>query len=175
MKKLLVLAVAIVTASISQASELWWTVANPVNVSATPGGSTASSEWATAKLFASASGYNTGGIELDTVTSSDMAAYSEIITDLGAYGTSAYSFYVELFNSSSESLGKSYMAANQGATPYNDLVSAGAIDTGNIMNPTASAYTGFSSFTTAEVIPEPTSGVLVLLGMMALGLKRKRV
>ena len=173
MKKALILAGAIAAFSFSQASELWWTVANPVGVSETPGGGTASVSWETAKLYASANGYNTGGNLLDTVTASEMAGYSEIITDLGAYGNSAYSFYVELFNSSG-SLGKSYFAANQGAATYASLVGAGAIDVGSIMNPSASAYE-FSNFTTQQVIPEPSSGLMMLLGMVALGLKRKRV
>ena len=174
MKKALILAGAIVAFSFAQASELWWTVANPVGVSETPGGGTASTEWTTAKLYASANGYNTGGDLLDTVTASDMASYSEIITDLGAYGTAAYSFYVELFDAYDVSLGKSYVAAKQGAATYASLVSAGAIDVGSIMNPNASAYS-FDSFTTQQVIPEPSSGLMMLLGMVALGLKRKRV
>lgn len=171
MKKIAIIAVVIAMASISQSSELWWTVAdNPATGT--------SENWTTAKLFANTTGYNYGGTELDSVTATDMSDWGSWSTELGTYGTAAYSFYVELYNSSNESLGKSYVSTStpQGAMSYTALAEAGAIyDSGSIMNPTASAYTGFSSFTTSNVVPEPTSGLLVLFGMMALGLKRKRV
>ena len=173
MKKIVILAVAAAMASLSQASELYWTVNNPMSVD----GGTAQS-WDTAKLFVNNTGYNYGGTQIDSVTAEQMTDWGTWNSDLGQYGTSAYSFYVELYNSNNESLGKSYVSTStpQGAVSYTELANAGAIyDSGSIMNPTASAYTGFSSFTTSNVVPEPTSGLLVLFGMMALGLKRKRV
>jgi len=173
MKKLIVLFVAIAVASLSQASELWWTVSTPVTLEDTGG----SPEWSTAKLYVTDTGFNYGSTveALDSVSASDLNTYGGAFTDLGVYASSAYSFYVELLNSSSEVVGRSYVSLTpaQGAIQYGAL--DGHLEGGNIMNPTAaaSAYS-FSSFTTANVIPEPTSGLLVLLGMMALGLKRKR-
>ena len=170
MKKALILVGAIAAFSFSQASELWWTVANPAEGT--------SENWATAKLFATDNGYNFNGEQVGSaVAAADMEDWGFWNTELGVYDDAAYSFYVELFNSSNESLGRSAVnaAAKQGAVSYTDLVSAGAIYDGNVMNPTASAYSGFSSFTTSNVVPEPTSGLLVLFGMMALGLKRKSV
>jgi len=171
MKKALILVGAIAAFSFSQASELWWTVNDTVSVD---GGEATS--WTTAKLFASANGYNYGGTQIgDAVTAADMADWGFWNSDIDGYGSS-YSFYVELYNSASESIGKSYfnMASTppQGATPYAQL--SGAVYDGNLMNPTASAYT-FSQFTTSDVIPEPSSGLMMLLGMVALGLKRKKV
>lgn len=171
MKKALILVGAIAAFSFSQASELWWTVANPQTVDGN------SQTWETAKLFVNDTGYNFGGTVLDTVTAEQMADWGTWNTELGTYGNAAYSFYVELYNSSG-SIGKSYVSTStpQGAQTYTALAEAGAIyDSGSIMNPTTSAYSGFSSFTTSNVVPEPTSGLLVLFGMMALGLKRKRV
>lgn len=171
MKKIAITAVVLAMASLSQASELWWTVANPATGT--------SENWATAQLFATDNGYNFNGEPVGTaVSASDMAEFGNWNTDLGEYAASAYSFYVELYNSANDSLGRSAInvdpSAKQGAVSYTDLVSAGAIYDGNLMNPTTSAYSGFSSFTTSNVVPEPTSGLLVLFGMMALGLKRKR-
>lgn len=171
MKKALILVGAIAAFSFSQASELWWTVADTVSVDGK------STSWETAKLFASANGYNYGGTQIgDAVNAADMADWGFWNSDLGGYGSSSYSFYVELYNSSEVSVGKSYVSTTtnppQGATPYATL--SGAIYDGNLMNPTASAYT-FSSFTTSDVIPEPSSGLMMLLGMIALGLKRKKV
>ena len=172
MKKIVILAVAAAMASLSQASELYWTVANPLTVDGN------SQTWETAKLFVNDTGYNFGStVVLDTVTAEQMADWGTWNTELGTYGNAAYSFYVELYNSSG-SIGKSYVSTStpQGAQTYTALAEAGAIyDSGSIMNPTASAYSGFSSFTTSNVVPEPTSGLLVLFGMMALGLKRKSV
>ena len=173
MKKILILVGAIAAFSFAQASELWWTVNSTVDVVGEGGGTGLT--WDTAKLYASANGFNYGGTLIESVTAENM-------NDWGFWNstieTSVKSFYVELYNSTSESIvGKSYAslsAPQQGATLYSTLSEANAIYDGNVMNPTATPYS-FSSFTTADVIPEPTSGVLVLLGMMALGLKRKRV
>ena len=170
MKKLLVFVAAIAMALFAQASELWWTVADIVTV-----GDTSDVTWDTATLYASANGYNFGGSPIDTISQSDMSDFEFWHSNIDDYN-STYSFYVELYKSS-EMVGKSYATISpaQGATPYSALVAAKAINNGSIMNPTEATPYSFSSFTTADVIPEPTSGVLVLLGMMALGLKRKRV
>ena len=172
MKKALILVGAIAAFSFSQASELWWTVNDTVSVD---GG--AATEWNTATLYASANGYNYGGTAIESVTAADMSDWGFWNSDIDGYGSS-YSFYVELYNSASESIGKSYVSTTstppQGATPYNTLNNANAIYDGNLLNPTASAYT-FSQFTTSDVIPEPSSGLMMLLGMIALGLKRKKV
>ena len=177
MKKALILVGAIAAFSFSQASELWWTVAGTYNdgtgtMSTTVDGKSA--EWTTAKLFASDNGYNYGGSPIigSDVSAADMNDWGFWNTDID---TSTRSFYVELYNSD-VSVGKSYFNMDstppQGATPYAQL--SGAVYDGNLMNPTASAYT-FSSFTTSDVIPEPSSGLMMLLGMIALGLKRKKV
>ena len=171
MKKAIVLFSAIAAFSFAQASELWWTVNDTVSVD---GGDATS--WNTATLYASANGYNYDGTAIESVTAADMSDWGFWNSDLDGYGSS-YSFYVELYNSANESIGKSYVSLSspqQGATPYNTLNSANAIYDGNVLNPTASAYT-FSQFTTSNVIPEPTSGLMMLIGMIALGLKRKKV
>lgn len=170
MKKLLILVGAITALSISQASELWWTVADNATVDGN------SATWDTAKFYASSTGYNYDGTQIGSdIAKTDMEDLGFWSSDISSYDSSAYSFYVELWNSESL-VGRSYVSTGtppQGATPYSSL--SGAIySTSSIMNPTAEPAS-FSQFTTAEVIPEPTSGVLVLLGMMALGLKRKRV
>ena len=169
MKKAIVLFSAIAAVSLAQASELWWTVNNTVTVDGNSGLS-----WDHATLYASANGYNYGGTLVETVSAADMSDWGFWNSNIGS---STGSFYVELYNASSESIGKSYVALSapqQGATPYSTLSSENAIYDGNLMNPTASAYT-FTQFTTSDVIPEPSSGLMMLIGMIALGLKRKKV
>lgn len=167
MKKIVIIAVVAAMASLSQASELWWTVGDGDGANVDLGA------WDTAKLYASSTGYNYGGTLIESVSNSDLAEFGYWTSTIDS-STSA--FYIELSNSGTF-LGRSYVSTGtppQGATPYATLADANAINTGNLMNPTATAYS-FSQFTTSEVIPEPTSGLLMLLGMMALGLKRKKV
>lgn len=71
---------------------------------------------------------------------------------------SEQSFFVELFN------GEQWLAQSQVVTP----ISAN-IFSGNVSTP-ASAPAVFGSY----AVPEPTSGLLFVIGGMLLGLKRKR-
>lgn len=176
MKKLLVIAAMVACGSLAQASELWWTIADKVDVDTSK-----DVEWSTAKLFANTTGYNYNGTQVgNDVSLSDMQFFGEVHTSIDGYTDSATCFYVELYDQAGNSLGKTYVQTstdlfkNQGAATLQALKDAGAIDSGDPLSPGASAYTGFSQFTTSNVVPEPTSGLLVALGMMLFGLKRKR-
>lgn len=168
MKKILIVAAAFALTGMVQASELWWTVNSvPTEVG----------DWNTAKLFANQTGYNYGGTEVGSVSKTDLDNFGDAITDLGDYGNSAYSFYVELFNGADTTGYKTYVATSakpQGAVSYSDLAKNGAILDEPIEFGGKDPYSGFSDFTTSNVVPEPTSGLLVALGMMLFGLKRKR-
>lgn len=85
-------------------------------------------------------------------------------TDLGEYGSSQYSFYVELFNSENESL---YV---QAPVSYDTLVAGGYINTSPMFTPSSGMTTGFNG----AAVPEPTSGVLLLIGGALLALRRRR-
>lgn len=164
MKKLLVLLSAVACVSMAQASELWWFVADTVTVDGV-----ADVQWDTARLFANSSGSdNNGGTQIGSaVTHADMQDMLQAYGDLG--NESYTSFYVELYNSTGEKVGISYSGARWNATSASDIEAAGGIYDG-VLNPSATPYQ-FDTF----AIPEPTSGLLVMLGMMMLGLKRKRV
>lgn len=169
MKKVLVIVSAMMFAGLVQASEMWWTV------------STAESEptWDEARLIANNGfwyGTNVSGTQVDSISKADLTGFDGVVvTDFGNKDYSGYSFYVELYNGG-QKVGKSYVSTTQGAATYGDLVTAGAINSGDVFNQdTTSVYSGFSQFGTGDVIPEPTSGVLMALGMMLFGLKRKRV
>lgn len=169
MKKVLVIVSAMMFAGLVQASEMWWTVSTAESTPA----------WDEAKLIANNGfwyGTNVSGTQIDSISRDDFEGFGKIIeTDLGNKDYSAYSFYVELYNGG-QKVGKSYVSTTQGAATYDNLVAAGAINSGDVFNQdTTSVYSGFSQFGTGDVIPEPTSGLLMALGMMLFGLKRKRV
>ena len=160
MKKLMVLFAAVACVSLAQASELWWFVADTVTVDGSSGVT-----WDTAKLYANNTGVNNGGTALGSVSAGDMALFDHAYT---AIDDSYTSFYVELYKSN-EKVGISYSTFRWNATSESDIAAAGGIYDGPITGG-ASPYE-FTAF----AIPEPTSGLLVMLGMMMLGLKRKRV
>ena len=126
--------------------------------------------------FEEANLYVTGGglsspVKLDTAlpfddTPGTMTDLTQ--TDLGSYGTSDYSFYVELANYTGSSLnnGKAYTWS------YNELVSAGYIAT----NPfdSSAAASAASAGNMGAPTPEPTSGMLLLIGGSLLALRRRR-
>ena len=85
-------------------------------------------------------------------------------TDLGDYGNSTYSFFVELINAS----GTVY--TQKAATSYNDLLSSGYVSASALDRPTGALSGGFNG----AAVPEPTSGVLLLIGGAMLALRRRR-
>ncbi len=154
MKKIL-FALTVMGALVANADYLYWMVGTPTTV----GGETvtAGTDWTTAKFFA----------DTDTSTALGTASYSDL--DLFGYGVAsgsfdpAKSYYIELYNGS-DAIGKSWFTGAQVAQYV----------TGNnsIIPPGSSVLTG-TAFIAG--VPEPTSGLLFLVGGMLLGLKRKRV
>lgn len=154
----------------AQASELYWMIASDAKVDG------ASAEWSVAKIYASADGSNFG-----VETPIESWTRDEMSSIYGGYAIttiedSMTSFYVELWDANEENkLGQSFVSMSdpkQGATQTSTLLAANAIDMGGGMAMT-SPYS-FSQFTTSQVVPEPTTGLLMLFGLAGLALRRRR-
>ena len=160
MKKLSLIAALIVGAGLAYGDVLYWMVGDDYAADAIAQGDNTA-----ATLY-----YVTSGEahELDHVTGNDVSDFypGSFDTALGTYAGSAYSYYVELWNGSRTSE-MSYDVAK--ANGY--ITSGGGISF--TPSPTAQAN-GFGGGSTTYNVPEPTSGLLFLVGGMLLGLKRRR-
>lgn len=96
---------------------------------------------------------------------SDFAGNS-LYASLGDYAKEGYSFYIELFNDSSKSLGRS-----ENVLDYSKAMADYVYNLGISTPPSTPWQVG--SFTT-QSIPEPSSALLMLLGCAGLALKRKK-
>ena len=92
-------------------------------------------------------------------------------TDISAWADSDYLFYVELVNYSTGNEANNWVVATGNKNGYGDLVSSGYVATGiNNANAVAS-FAGGQNFMSA---PEPSSGLLLLMGGAILALRRRR-
>ena len=148
---------AAMAAVVVHADVLYWMVDNPTE----EGGF----NWSTAKVVTDSNNIKD---EASAELMSDLAttgAYAA--ADIGVFGsdyTDATSFFIELYNASSEKIA----TANIGtAAQLASFIDRGGHSTfsGGGFAPAASSF---------QAVPEPTSGLLFLVGGMLLGLRRKR-
>ena len=90
-------------------------------------------------------------------------------TELGAYGQDGYSFFVEMVNYADGN----WTTVDTGYTyGYSELVSSGYVATGAIDANSAQAAAAAGNM--GSHIPEPSSGLLLLMGGAMLALRRRR-
>lgn len=132
------------------------------------------SEFNGASLFATLS--DNSKVELTTYFEGDgttqLGAIATQATDLSAAGATIASFYIEYFNYNSTSSTWTSLGTSETWSYSEALNTAKAItdfrDTKNMV--TATGALSASSF---SPVPEPTSGLLMLLGLAGLALRRK--
>ena len=162
MKKLLTI-LAIGFAVVANADYLYWMVDPGVEGTGVSGGTT-SFDWDKAVLK-----YEENNTVME-MSSTDAALYNSLntyaIADIGAANDySGRSYFIELYN------GDQWLAASEhkSASSLADYIFGN-----NSMSPVAAAAFGKSGTAGTYSVPEPTSGLLFLVGGMLLGLKRRR-
>ena len=168
MKKLTLVALSFAAIAAVKADVLYWMVSDDVANGNVSGVDAASSSSANPYAWIVA----TDGISTYSLDGQSASAVAEasgwgenFAADLGTYIGSSYSYYVELYNG--------YRTTAQ---DYDTLVSNGYIERpGSIAAPTVFTGNAYGqSQGTSYNVPEPTSGLLFVIGGMLLGLKRKR-
>ena len=148
MKKIIVLAAVVIMAACSQAAAFKWTARNVMDPEDT------SAKWSGAiEIFMSVAGDDSFTKVADATISAGVLNYTATLDS--AVGGTSYDFY---------------FTAKDGDYLYTSTTVAGiaahATQTKNV------GFTGGSWTTTA--VPEPTSGLLMLVGLAGLALRRRR-
>ena len=173
MKKLIIAAAMVCAAAFSQAATVNWAISN---VKA-DGGATPTAGWAVMAFYTSV-GAGSSAIE-DAIAAGTAASLAFETTTLSvALGsgrvaahdataasitdTSNYDFYFVVFNNADATKAEKFVMASALDLEYSSL---------------SGKYVGSSNFSGAtwtETVPEPTTGLLVLLGVAGLALRRRR-
>ena len=109
--------------------------------------------------------FNDDGYVAGVIDAAKILSWSDGPTAISAGNLSGLSFYVELFNAAGKSVAKS------DAVAYSDLGSALSHGfNADFTGVNGGAFGGSASYS----VPEPTSGLLMLIGMGALALRRRK-
>ena len=151
MKKLMFI-VAVLFALATHADYLYWMVENPLEVDGK------SLDWTSASFFQ-------GETKLSTMTAAQMSFAEHGLANLGTSGYDVATYYIELYNSQSSD------PVARAEIPYSMIAN-------NVFGDNSFGAPGLTTFTASassfHAVPEPTSGLLFLVGGMLLGLRRKR-
>ena len=167
MKKVIIAALAIAAFSAAYADVIYWMVSDEAYEDTRNTNENATDPYAWVVATDGTSVYSLKGdgkTAAQVGTAYDYSTY--FTTDLGSYAGDGWSYYVELWN-----------GTRSASEEYDTLLSNGYISrSGSIATPTTLASGGFGQAPGHNTynVPEPTSGLLFLVGGMLLGLRRKR-
>ena len=159
MKKVFIFTAFVAMATLLHADVLYWMVGDQYKSDAIARGDDVA-----AYLYVMEDG-NTIKPALASVTGTQIQDFGTggFETELGTYAGNSYSYYVELWNGLQSS-----------PMDYQTAKSYGYIQGGGMNVQMAAGSNGFGSGSQTYNVPEPTSGLLFVIGGMLLGLKRKR-
>lgn len=171
MKKLMLLAIAVVAVT-AQADLLYWQV-ETTSPSENTYEAGVGIEYSYAKLMASAS---PDPVALSSTVEGGATPYTQVkantfynefsvAADVTDYTTS--SFWIELYNADNQLVGKSQEASYSSLVAYRSAA--------DFSSNWAMASGGGWSGGTINAVPEPTSGLLMLIGAAMLGLRRRKI
>ena len=181
MKKLMIALAAVAFAAVTQAASVTWggAIANGDADTKMTAGSTAWLLWsaevfsgAATKLDTAAGTADNGGSIVSTydITSADITAYAFTANYTVSAGD-VNGYYAILVADGSDLTKASYM--DMGSISGTTATSPTSTLTFNLDWDDETAYLSQGGYNTA-VVPEPTSGILMLLGMAGLALRRRR-
>ena len=178
--KLIAAVCAVALASAVSAQVLYWQVNSNVSISGADTGTT----WNYAALYAVKDGastqldshmFNSGGTTTQSnyVGTDYMGGKYPAYADFGSENYAGYSFFIELVNKvDGDSTSTITSIARSGRVSYGELGTALAASVE--FDAQWSSINALGSGLTFTALPEPTSGLMLLVGAAMLGLRRKR-
>ena len=178
MKKLLIIAAVAISAAVSQAATVTWTVNN---IQASP--DTAAAAGWLLQLYSADTTFDYAAAKAGTITALDSTtsiASSTIFKASSTYGSyaanEAFSIYAVIFDAATVADAKNYIVSSTVSKSINAGGSNQTVAFGNMAGTaTSNMFLGKTWTATGSApVPEPTSGLLMLLGMAGLALRRRR-
>ncbi len=160
MKKIIIGFAVAMLAVVANAEFLYWGISANESIAA-------NTTYNSAKLFAY-TGNTAAAVAIDSIYKAPGSSSADITN----YGE-GYSYYIELYNYENGNWGSSVASNQSDPFTYNDLLAKGAITASDVL---AQANVAAMMMTPhgVQATPEPTSGLLMLMGFAMLGLKRKK-
>ena len=176
MKKLLIIAAVAMAATVSHAASVSWSVNN---IQSSPDTAVAAG-WLV-QIYSASTEFNYANAKAGTISALDSGtsvAAGTIFKATGTFGdyaaNAAVNTYAVIFDAATVADAKNYIVSS---VVEKSIPASGAnvsVAFGNMGGTATSNKFLGQSWTPAEAVPEPTSGLLMLMGLAGLALKRKR-